>query len=327
MTLSSPLLNKLAIPVMQAPMFLISGPDMVVNACRAGIIGSFPTQNARTPEILDDWMSQIKARLTCHQDASPWAVNIIMHPSYARGKVDFEVILKHKPPIVITALGSPAALVEQVHSYGGIVLADVINPYYAKKAAAAKVDGLVLVSAGAGGHTGYLSPFVFVQEIRKWWKGLLVLGGGIGTGQAVLATQAMGADIAYLGTRFIPTSESLCQPEYKQMVVESNSDDIVMSDAITGVKANWLRQSLTNGGYDPDNMPTKGIINFAGAAGVENKRWKDIWAAGQGVGSSTAVQSIAEIVDVLTNEYQESLADLLERQNSGTRPIQMEAIL
>ena len=249
-------------------MFLISGPDMVVNACRAGVIGSFPTQNARTPEILDQWMSQIKTRLAGHHDASPWAVNIIMHPSYARGKDDFEVILKHQPPIVITALGSPAALVEQVHSYGGIVLADVINPSYAKKAAAAKVDGLVLVSAGAGGHTGYLSPFVFVQEIRKWWKGLLVLGGGIGSGQAVLATQAMGADIAYLGTRFIPTNESLCQAEYKHMVVDSNSDDIVVSDVITGVKANWLRQSLVNGGYDPDNMPATGKIDFASAQGV-----------------------------------------------------------
>lgn len=327
MTLPSKLLDKLIIPVMQAPMFLISGPDMVVNACRAGVVGSFPTQNARTPEILDEWMCHIKSRLATHHNAAPWAVNIIMHSSYARGKEDFEVIIKHKPPIVITALGSPAALVEQVHSYGGIVLADVITPSYAKKAAAANVDGLVLVSAGAGGHTGYLSPFVFVQEIRKWWQGLLVLGGGIGTGQSVLAAQAMGADIAYLGTRFIPSNESLCQPEYKKMVVESNSDDIVISDAITGVKANWLRQSLANGGYDPDNMPTKAKIDFASAAGVENKRWKDVWAAGQGVGSSTAVQPIAEIVDELTSEYQLSLAALVGRQKQGTEQFKSETIL
>jgi nitronate monooxygenase len=324
MILPSTLVDKLTIPVMQAPMFLISGPDMVVNACKAGVVGSFPTQNARTPEILDEWMEQIKSRLATDNVTTPWGVNLIVHPSYARGKEDLEVILKHQPPIVITALGSPAALVEQVHSYGGIVLADVINPSYAKKAAAANVDGLVLVSVGAGGHTGYLSPFVFVQEIRKWWQGLLVLGGGIGSGQAVLAAQAMGADIAYLGTRFIPTTESLCQPEYKQMVVASNSDDIVISDAITGVKANWLRQSLANGGYDPDNMPERGTIDFASAAGAENKRWKDIWAAGQGVGSSTAVQSIAEIVEELTHEYQGALSALSthlkqqpEQLNSG----------
>ncbi|WP_340679411.1 nitronate monooxygenase [Paraglaciecola sp.] len=316
MTSASTILEKLSIPVMQAPMFLISGPDMVVNACRAGIIGSFPTQNARTPEILDEWLSQIKSRLASQHITTPWAVNLITHPTYGRGKADFEVILKHKPPIVITALGSPAALVEQVHSYGGLVLADVINPIYAKKAAAANVDGLVLVSSGAGGHTGYLSPFVFVQEIRKWWQGLLVLGGGIGTGQAVLATQAMGADIAYLGTRFIPSHESLCQAEYKQMVVDSNSDDIVTSDAITGVKANWLRQSLANGGYDPDNMPLKGKIDFASAAGAENKRWKDIWAAGQGVGSSTDIEPMADIVKALTDEYQASFAALQARQKT-----------
>ncbi|WP_339719497.1 nitronate monooxygenase [uncultured Paraglaciecola sp.] len=320
MSLASTLVDKLRLPAMQAPMFLISGPDMVVNACRAGIIGSFPTQNARTPEILDEWLSQITKRLASEQITSPWAVNLITHPTYVRGKEDFEIILKYKPPIVITALGSPAALVEQVHNYGGIVLADVINPSYAKKAAAAKVDGLVLVSAGAGGHTGYLSPFVFVQEIRKWWQGLLVLGGGIGTGEAVLATQAMGADIAYLGTRFIPTHESLCQTEYKQMVVDSNSNDIVISDAITGVKANWLRQSLANGGYDPDNMPVTGKIDFASASGAENKRWKDIWAAGQGVDSSTAIQAISEIVETLSSEYQRSLANLLERKKPCTQP-------
>lgn len=313
------LLEQLTLPVFQAPMFLISGPDMVVNACEAGIVGSFPTQNARTPEILDAWMTQIKQRLAESETTTPWAVNIIMHPSYARGKHDLAILLKHKPPIVITALGSPASLVEHVHSYGGIVLADVINPTYAKKAANANVDGLVLVSAGAGGHTGYLSPIVFVQEIRAWWEGLLAVGGGIGTGQSVLAAQAMGADIAYLGTRFIPTTESLCQQEYKQMVVESNSNDIVTSDAITGVKANWLRQSLANGGYDPDNMPEKADIDFASNAGTDNKRWKDIWAAGQGVACSSAIQPIGDIVNQLTQEYHHAFNTLNSRYQANQK--------
>lgn len=322
MTKLDSLLNALTIPVFQAPMFLISGPDMVINACKAGVVGSFPTQNARTPEILDAWMSEIKSELAKEESAAPWAVNIIMHPSYPRGKQDVEIILKHKPPIVITALGSPAAMVEQVHSYGGVVIADVINPEYAKKAANAKVDGLVLVSAGAGGHTGYLSPIVFVQEIREWWSGLLAVGGGIGTGKAVLAAQAMGADIAYLGTRFIPTTESLCQRDYKQMVVDANSTDIVTSDAITGVKANWLRQSLANGGYDPDNMPEKGKIDFKNAAGAQNKRWKDIWAAGQGVGCSKGIQPISEIVDELASEYQGAFKALVARNQNHTNQYQ-----
>jgi len=322
MTLSTSLAEQLTLPIFQAPMFLISGPDMVVNACRAGIVGSFPTQNARTPEILDEWMGDIKRRLAQSNTTTPWAVNIIMHSSYARGKRDLDILLKHQPPIVISALGSPASLVEHVHSYGGIVLADVINPGYAKKAANAKVDGLVLVSAGAGGHTGYLSPIVFVQEIRQWWDGLLAIGGGFGTGQSVLAAQAMGADIAYLGTRFIPTTESLCQQEYKQMVVEASSNDIVTSDAITGVKANWLRQSLENGGYDPDNMPEKAEIDFTNNAGAQNKRWKDIWAAGQGVASSTSIQPIGEIVEQLTSEYHSAFTTLNTRYQPHKQKIQ-----
>lgn len=307
MTQAAEILSELRLPAMQAPMFLISGPEMVINACKAGIVGCFPAPNARTPEILDEWMTQIKDAVTADETAAPWAVNIIVHPSYPRRDADLDLILKHKPPIVVTALGSPQHVVEQIHGYGGIVLADVISPRFAKKAAAAGVDGLVLVSAGAGGHTGYLSPFVFVNEIRQWWDGLLVLGGGISTGSAIHAAQTMGADIAYLGTRFIPTTESMCQQEYKEMVVNTDADGIVTSDAITGVKANWMRQSLINGGYDPDNMPEQGSIDFA-SNGADNKRWKDIWAAGQGVGASTAVTDIAAIVDELEIEYRASKA-------------------
>ncbi|WP_444932298.1 NAD(P)H-dependent flavin oxidoreductase [Microbulbifer sp. SSSA002] len=310
MTQAADFFSQLRIPAMQAPMFLISGPEMVINACRAGIIGCFPTPNARTLEILDEWMTQINAVVSTDDGATPavpWAVNIIVHPSYPRRDADLDLILKHKPPIVVTALGSPQYVVDQIHSYGGIVLADVISPRFAKKAAAAGVDGLVLVSAGAGGHTGHLSPFVFVNEIRQWWDGLLVLGGGISTGRAIHAAQTMGADIAYLGTRFIPTTESMCQQAYKEMVVDSNADDIVTSDAITGVKANWMRQSLINGGYDPANMPAQGSIDFA-SNGADNKRWRDIWTAGQGVGASTGVARIAAIVEELDNEYRTSKA-------------------
>lgn len=298
--------SQLKIPAIQAPMFLISGPEMVINACRSGIVGSFPTPNARTIEILDQWMTDIKTAIDADKNAAPWAVNLIVHPSYPRRDADLDLILKHQPPIVITALGSPQDVVEKIHAYGGIVLADVINPRFARKAAAAGVDGLVLVSAGAGGHTGYLSPFVFVEEVRQWFDGIIVLGGGIATGSAIHATQTMGADLAYLGTRFIPTSESLCQEEYKTMVVDSHAEDIITSDAITGVKANWMKQSLINGGYDPANMPAQGSIDFA-SNGADNKRWKDIWAAGQGVGASTEVSSISAIVDQLHSEYAASV--------------------
>ena len=303
------LLGQLRLPAMQAPMFLISGPDMVINACKSGVIGCFPAPNARTTEILEEWLIQITSSLAEHNDAAPWAMNMILHPTYARREQELELILKYKPPIVVTALGSPASIVERIHSYGGIVIADVISPYFAKKAAAAGVDGLVLVCAGAGGHTGYLSPFVFVNEVRQWWDDILIVGGGISSGSDIHAVQTMGADIAYLGTRFIATNESMCQAEYKQMIIDSNADDIVTSDAITGVKANWMRQSLANAGYDPNNMPTQGNIDFA-KNGINNKRWKDIWAAGQGVGASTDLRSIEELVNELDGEYQESLAHM-----------------
>lgn len=303
------LLAQLKIPAMQAPMFLISGPKMVINACKSGVIGCFPAPNARTIETLDEWMTDIASSLADADNAAPWAINMILHPTYPRREQELELILKHKPPVVVTALGSPAAIVDQIHSYGGIVIADVISPRFAKKAAAAGVDGLVLVCAGAGGHTGYLSPFVFINEVRQWWDGLLVVGGGISSGRDVHAVQTMGADIAYLGTRFIATHESMCQAEYKQMIVDSNADDIVPSDAITGVTANWMRQSLMNAGYDPSNMPDKGEVDFA-QNGVDNKRWKDIWAAGQGVGACDALSSVNDLVDLLEQEYLSSLAHM-----------------
>ncbi|MFT4636130.1 MAG: nitronate monooxygenase [Arenicella sp.] len=308
------LLAQLKIPAMQAPMFLISGPKMVIGACKSGVIGCFPAPNARTIETLDQWMAEITESLAGNEQAAPWAMNMILHPTYPRRAQELELILKYKPPIVVTALGNPAAIIEQIHSYGGIVLADVISPRFAKKAASAGVDGLVLVCAGAGGHTGYLSPFVFINEVRQWWDGLLAVGGGISSGSDVHAVQTMGADIAYIGTRFIATQESMCQVEYKQMIVDSSADDIVPSDAITGVTANWMRQSLINAGYDPENMPGKGLIDFA-QNGADNKRWQDIWAAGQGVGATDEVNTITELVASLDQEYRHSVAHMLKLTN------------
>ncbi|MBW7851614.1 MAG: nitronate monooxygenase [Rhodospirillales bacterium] len=299
---SSKLSAKLRLPVIVAPMFLISGSELVVASCRAGVIGSFPTQNARTAEELDAWMGRINDELATAPEAAPWMVNIIANPNYPRRDADLALILKHRPPVVVTALGNPRDVVEAIHGYGGIVLADVINPRFARKAIEAGVDGLVLVAAGAGGHTGQLSGFVFVQEVREFWDGPLVLGGGIATGRAVKAAQVLGADLAYMGTHFIPTRESMADERYKRMIVDADCEDIVCSDAITGVKANWLRPSLIAAGLDPDHLPPAGTIDFA-KADTQYKRWKTIWSAGQGVGSAHAVLSVAEVVDRLVAEY------------------------
>lgn len=284
-------------------MFLQSGPEMVIESCRAGIVGSFPSFNARTVDDLDQWLGQITAAVdaTC----APWAINLVMHRSNPRRLEDLALAEKYRAPLVITALGSPAEVVERVHAYGGRVLADVIDLRLARKAIATGVDGLVLVAAGAGGHTGQQSGFAFVQEVRQFFDGILVLGGGISTGRAVRAAEILGADYAYLGTRFIASQESLAVPEYKQMVVDASGADIVCSDALTGVKANWLRASLAKAGYDPDDMPDPGDIDVLKSAS-DVKRWRDVWAAGQGAGSVNDILPIAAIVDRLAREYEEA---------------------
>ena len=294
--------EKLRLPIIQAPMFLLSGPEMVIAACKAGIVGSFPTPNCRTTEALEDWLQQITDKLAKHPEAAPWAANLVMHRSNPRAADDLQLVVKYKAPLVITALGSPKDAVEAVHSYGGKIYADVINLDLARKAAASGVDGLALICAGAGGHTGQLSPFAFVDEVRTFFDGEIILSGAISNGRSIRAAEIMGADYVYMGTRFIPTHESLAQDEYKQMVVDSSGSDIVLSDSITGVKANWLRGSLINAGYDPNNMPPATEINFLKAAG-DAKRWRDIWAAGQGVGHIHRQQSIAEVVNELEQEY------------------------
>lgn len=302
MTLPEPLMRNLTIPVIGAPMFLISGPDMVIAQARAGMIGSFPTPNARTPEILDEWMRQISDALSDDPASASWAANLVVHPSNDRLPADLECVLRHKPPLVITALGSPVRVVDAVHSYGGLVFADVNSVGFARKAAAAGVDGLVLVASGAGGHTGLTAGFAFVDEVRQFWDGPIVLGGAISTGQAIRAAEVLGADFAYVGTALIACAESMAEKGYKDMVVAAGTEDIVPSKGITGVTANWLRPSLVAAGYDPANMPEDKKPNF-GNAQDDAKAWKNVWSAGQGVGAVKAIEPIGQIVARLKAEY------------------------
>ena len=300
--LTEQLLRNLVLPAIGAPMFLISGPDMVIAQAKAGIIGSFPTPNARTPEILDDWMRQISEALASDPKAAAWAANLVVHPSNDRLPADLACVLRHKPPLVITALGSPARIVDAVHGYGGLVFADVNSVGFARKAAAAGVDGLVLVASGAGGHTGQTAGFAFVEEVRQFWDGPIVLGGAISTGHAIRAAEVLGADLAYIGTAMIACSESMAEQGYKEMVVAAGSEDIVPSKGITGVTANWLRASLIAAGHDPANMPEDKKPNFENAQD-DAKAWKNVWSAGQGVGAVRAVEPVAQIVARLKIDY------------------------
>jgi len=307
MGLQANLRRNLQLPAISAPMFLVSGPEMVIAACRAGIIGSFPTPNARTPEILDQWMTQIVAALAESAEAACWAANLMVHPSNNRLPADLACVLRHKAPLVITALGSPARVVDAVHSYGGFVFADVNSVGFARKAAATGVDGLVLVASGAGGHTGATSGFAFIEEVRQFWQGPLVLGGAISSGRAIRAAETLGAELAYVGTALIACTESIADPAYKHMVVGAGAEDIVPSKGITGVTANWLRQSLIAAGYDPANMPEDKKPNFENAQ-ANSKAWKNVWSAGQGVGAVHAISPVAQIVDRLKAEYMAACA-------------------
>ena len=302
MPLPKQLLKNLALPAIGAPMFLISGPEMVIAQAKAGMIGSFPTPNARTPEILDEWMQQISESLANDPKAANWAANLVVHPSNDRLPADMECVLRHQPPLVITALGSPARIVDAVHGYGGLVFADVNSVGFARKAAAIGVDGLVLVASGAGGHTGQTSGFAFVDEVRQFWDGPIALGGAISTGRAVRAAEVLGADLAYVGTALIACEESGAQLAYKEMVVAAGTEDIVPSNGITGVTANWLRSSLVAAGYDPANMPEEKTPNFENALD-DAKAWKNVWSAGQGVGAVTAIEPMAQIAARLKQEY------------------------
>jgi len=300
MTFPAHIAERLRLPAIAAPMFLISGVDMVLAACKAGIIGAFPANNARTLDELDEWMGTIARTLPA--DAPPWAMNVMVHRSYARCDEEMELVLKHRPPIVIAALGSPASVVDAIHSYGGLVYADVNSLTYAHKAAVTGVDGLILVGSGAGGHTGPISSFAFAPAVREWFDGTIVLGGGIGSGRAIRAAQVLGADLAYLGTRLIACAESQAVPEYKQMLIEADCESIVTSAALTGIPANWLRPSLAAAGYDAEGLKGKAEINL-GRPEDSAKRWRDVWAAGHGAGEVRAIEPIAAIVDEMAADY------------------------
>ncbi|WP_309629250.1 nitronate monooxygenase [Brevundimonas sp.] len=307
----TPPFNTLRLPVFAAPMFLVSGPEMVIAACKAGIGGAFPTTNCRTVEDLDVWMARITGALK--PGDAPWIANLITHSTNARLAEDLRLVAKYKPPVVITALGSPRPVMETVKAYGGLVFADVISMPLAKKAAAAGVDGLACVSAGAGGHTGHLSPFAFISAVRAFFDGYIAVGGGVGDGAGIAGAIAAGADFVYMGTRFLATTESMAQPAYKQMVIDSGPDDLVVSDSVTGTDASWLKPSLRAAGKDPDNLGGPAERNYA--SGGDTKRWRDIWAAGQGIESVRAVEPIADVVAQLEREYVAAL-DRFERKTA-----------
>ena len=299
-------------PLFAAPMFLISGPSLVISACKSGIIGAFPTPNARTPEILDQWLTEIDAALVAEGQSingriAPYAANLVVHRTNQRLPEDLDIVVRHRSPIVITALGSPASVIDAVHSYGGLVFADVNSVSYARKAADAGADGLVLVCAGAGGHTGAISPFPFVTEVRKFWDGYIVLAGGIADGSAIVASLAAGADFAYMGTSFIATEESQADPEYKQMLIDCTAEDLIVTKAFTGANASMMKPSIVNQGLDPIEIANyEAKMDFSGQDGMEVKPWKGIWAAGQGVGCIAEIQPVRDLVDRLEIEYQDA---------------------
>ena len=295
--------RNLALPVICAPMFIVSNPDLVIAQCKAGLIGSFPALNARPMEVLDDWLTRIKTELAADPNAAPFAVNQIIHPSNERLEHDMALCVKHEVPLIITSLSAPTQIVPPVHAYGGKVFHDVISVRHAEKALEAGVDGLILVCAGAGGHAGMLSPFELVGEIRKFYDGPIALSGAITNGSAILAAQAMGADFAYIGTRFIATAEAHALDAYKQAIVDSAAVDVVYTPYFTGVHGNYLKKSIVAAGLDPANLPEKDktSMNFGGATAA--KAWKDIWGAGQGVGTIDDVMPTADLAARLKQEY------------------------
>ena len=299
-----PSLKPLRLPAIASPMFLTSGPDLVVETCKAGMIGSFPALNQRSSAGFRDWLHEIKARLADAPGAAPYGVNLIVHKSNPRLEADLAICIEEKVPLVITSLGAVHELVEAVHGYGGVVFHDVINARHGRKAAGAGVDGLIAVAAGAGGHAGTTSPFALVAELRSFFAGTIVLAGAINTGAQVAAARLMGADMAYLGTRFIATQEALVPQAHKQMIVDSVAADVVYTPSISGVAANFLRPSIAAAGLDPDNLPSPEEMDITSEASA----WRDIWSAGQGVGGIADIPHAGELVARLAEEYRAAMA-------------------
>lgn len=325
MSLPSPLFDNLRLPVIGSPLFIISGPELVIAQCKAGVVGSFPALNARPQAQLDEWLHQITEELAAHNranpdsPAAPYAVNQIVHKSNNRLEEDIATCAKWQVPVTITSLGAREDLNQAVHGWGGIVLHDVINDRFAHKAIEKGADGLIPVAAGAGGHAGVTSPFALMQEIREWFDGPVALSGSIANGAAILAAQAMGADFAYIGSAFIATDEARAVDGYKANIVEAKAGDIVYSDLFTGVHGNYLRQSIEKAGMDPDNLPVGDIstMNFGSGGNTEAKAWKDIWGSGQGVGAIEKVQSVADFVSQLEAQYRAAKAGLDAAYRSG----------
>jgi len=311
MSLPQLLRDNLRLPVIGSPMFIVSNPDLVIEQCKAGIVGSFPALNARPEPVFEQWLQRITSELDAYRAANPgrkvapFAVNQIVHASNPRLKHDVDLCVKYKVPVQITSLQAPELVVEAAHSYGGLVFHDVINIKHARRAIQAGVDGLILVCHGAGGHAGKLSPFALVPEVRKFYDGTIILSGAIASGDSILAAQAVGADLAYIGTRFIATQEANAVPEYKQMLVEATGEDIVYTNLFSGVHGNYLRESVRRTGMDPDNLPVgdKSTMNFGSGGNQKTKAWVDIWSAGQGAGQINEVLPAGEVIARLEREY------------------------
>jgi len=308
-------LQNLRIPVIGSPLFIISNPDLVIAQCKAGIVGSFPALNARPGPVLEEWLIKITTELDAYNKenpdnpAAPFAVNQIVHKSNDRLMHDVDMCVKYKVPIIITSLGARVEVNEAIHSYGGVVLHDIINNFFAKKAIEKGADGLIAVASGAGGHAGTTSPFALVQEIREWFDGPIALSGSIATGGAVLAAQAMGADFGYIGSAFIATKEANADERYKQCIVEHGADDIVYTNLFTGVHGNYLKPSIKAAGMDPDNLPESdpSAMSFGSGGSEKSKAWKDIWGCGQGIGAVKDILPAGELVNRLEREYNEAL--------------------
>jgi len=322
MALKGALKKRLSVPVIGSPLFIISGPELVLAQCKAGIIGAFPSLNARPISMLDEWLAEITEELAAYDRAhpeapsAPFAVNQIVHKTNARMEQDLALCVKYKAPVVITSLGAREDVNAAVHSYGGVVMHDVINNRFAKKAIEKGADGIIAVAAGAGGHAGVLSPFALVEEIREWFDGPLALSGAISTGRAVLAAQAAGADFGYVGSAFIATKEARAPEGYKSMIVDSAGDDIVYTNLFTGVHGNYLRPSVIAAGLDPENLPVSdpSKMNFGSGGNTKAKACKDIWGCGQGIASVKSVLGAGELVARLVREYDAALAGLTARQ-------------
>ena len=322
MALVPHLVGKLKIPVVGAPLFIVSGPELVISQCKAGIVGSFPALNARPQEVLDEWIIRIKEELDQHnqenpdQPAAPFAVNQICHASNDRLMQDMESCVRHEVPIIITSLRPPLEMVKAAHSYGGVVFHDVINVKHARKAAEQGVDGLILVCAGAGGHAGTHSPFALVREVKEWFDGTILLSGSISDGHSVASALALGADLAYIGTRFVATKEANADQRYKDMLIASSASDIVYSSLFTGVHGNYLKPSIEDAGLDPDNLPSadKSKMNFGSGGNTKSKAWKDIWGSGQGIGSIKDNPTVKDLVNELTKQYDEAYKEMQEKK-------------